>query len=69
MNFARRMNDMPLVKRCCICGRIANRPHSAIPYKNNGWACDKCYIEQVVPSKKWKGNKYNRYGKTKTNKL
>lgn len=56
---------MPLVKRCCICGRIADNPHDAAPYKK-GFACDTCFIEQVMPSKKWKESKYNRYGKTKT---
>ena len=28
-----------------------------------GYACDKCYISHVVPSKKWKESKYNKYGK------
>ena len=56
---------MPLVKRCCICGRIADNPHDATPYKR-GFACDLCFKEQVMPSKKWKESKYNRYGKTKT---
>lgn len=51
---------MPLVKRCCICGRIADNPKDAMPYKK-GYACEKCYVEQVVPSKKWKNNKYNKY--------
>lgn len=53
---------MPKVVRCCICGRLCGEiPHDAQPYKR-GFACDKCYVEQVVPSKKWKGNKYNFYG-------
>lgn len=51
---------MPLVKRCCICGRIADHPHDAFPYKK-GVACDNCYNSQVKPSKKWKKDKYNFY--------
>ena len=51
---------MPLVKRCCICGRIADNPHDATPYKK-GFACDKCYVEQVIPSMKWKKSKGYRY--------
>ena len=42
---------MPLVKRCCICGRIADRPHNAEPYKV-GYACDECYVKTVIPSLK-----------------
>ena len=58
---------MPLMRRCCICGRLCGDiPHSAEPY-NKGYACDKCYVEQVIPSQKWKGDRFNRYGKTKTN--
>ena len=30
------------------------------PYKK-GYACDKCYVEQVIPSKKWKSSKGYRY--------
>ncbi|MBO7715226.1 MAG: hypothetical protein J6S85_16780 [Methanobrevibacter sp.] len=57
---------MPKVVRCCICGRLCGgEPHDAAPYKN-GFACDLCFKEQVMPSKKWKESKYNRYGKTKT---
>lgn len=51
---------MPLVKRCCICGRIADNPHDALPYKK-GVACDVCFTTQVVPSKKWKKDKFNKY--------
>ena len=54
---------MPIVKRCCVCGRVADNPHDARPYKDYGYACDKCYISHVVPSKKWKESKYNKYGK------
>ena len=48
---------MPLLKRCCICGRIADRPHSAIPYRN-GWCCDECYVKHVVTSKERIRKKY-----------
>ena len=52
---------MPKVFRCDICGRLCgNIPHSASPYKR-GYACDKCYVEQVIPSKKWKENRFNWY--------
>lgn len=56
---------MPLVKRCCICGRIADNPYDAMPYKR-GVACELCYKKQVEPSIKWKGDKHNYYAKTKT---
>lgn len=59
---------MPLVKRCCICGRIANNPRSAYPYKKSGFACEQCYASHVVPSAKWKGSKYNKYERL-TNKI
>ena len=53
---------MPLYKRCCICGRLCSeKPYSAYPYKQNGYACNECYITQVIPSKKWKESKGNRY--------
>lgn len=52
---------MPLVKRCCICGRIADNPHEARPYKKGGYACDICYTEKVLASKKWKAEKYYKY--------
>lgn len=52
---------MPLYKRCCICGRIADDPHDAEPYKRGGYACDECYVKRVIPSVKWKGNKFNKY--------
>ena len=53
---------MPKVVRCCICGRLCgNEPHDAKPYKESGFACDKCYVEQVIPSKKWKSSKGYRY--------
>lgn len=53
---------MPKVTRCCICGRLCdNEPHDAKPYKQSGFACDKCYVEQVIPSKKWKNSKGYRY--------
>ena len=55
---------MPLKIRCCICGRIADNPHSASPYKR-GYACDECYIKTVLPSSKWKGDKFYKYGKSK----
>lgn len=58
---------MPLYRRCCICGRLCeNNPHSAEPYKTNAYACNKCYIEQVIPSAKWKGDRFYKYGKEKT---
>lgn len=57
---------MPLYKRCCICGRLCGKePHDAMPYKK-GFACDECYVKQVIPSIKWKGDKYNKYAKKKT---
>lgn len=56
---------MPLVKRCCICGRIADKPYDAMPYKR-GVACELCYKKQVEPSIKWKGDKHNYYAKAKT---
>lgn len=59
---------MPIYRRCCICGRLCGEiPHSAEPYKSNAYACDVCYVKQVIPSQKWKGDRFNRYGKTKTN--
>ena len=59
---------MPKVTRCCICGRLCGcEPHDAKPYKENGYACDKCYVEQVIPSKKWKNSKGYRYGESNTN--
>ena len=58
---------MPLVRRCCICGRLCGEiPHSAEPYRTNAYACDKCYIEQVIPSKKWKESRFNRYANEKS---
>ena len=48
---------MPLVKRCCMCGRIADHPHSAIPYKN-GVVCDECYVKQIIPARQRKRDYY-----------
>lgn len=57
---------MPLYKRCCICGRLCgDNPKSAEPYRKNGFACDECHQKVVVPSLKWKGNKYNKYENNK----
>ena len=53
---------MPLVKRCCICGRLCGeKPHSAEPYKH-GYACNECYVKTVVPSAKWKKDRFYKYG-------
>ena len=58
---------MPICRRCCICGRLCgNVPHDAKPYKN-GYACDECYITRVIPAKKQKGDKFYKYGESKTN--
>lgn len=48
---------MPLVKRCCMCGRIADHPHSAIPYKD-GVVCDECYVKQIIPARQRKRDYY-----------
>lgn len=57
---------MPLVKRCVICGRIADNEYSAYPYKKNGVACPKCYVNRVLPAIKDKQTYYRlRYAKTK----
>ena len=50
---------MPLVKRCCICGRLAEPEHNAEPYKR-GVACGKCFNKQVIPAIKEHGNYYQR---------
>lgn len=55
---------MPLMRKCCICGRLCgDNPKSAEPYRHNAYACDKCYIEQVIPSKNWKESRFNYYAK------
>lgn len=51
---------MPKVVRCCICGRVADIPHDAMPY-SSGVACSSCYVSRVKPSKKWKKDKHNYY--------
>lgn len=55
---------MPIYKRCAICGRLCeqNEEMSAEPYKK-GYACQPCFINTVIPSRKWKADKYNRYAK------
>ena len=39
---------MPLVKRCVICGRIADVQLNAYPYKEHGVACPICYEKHVL---------------------
>ena len=56
---------MPLVKRCVCCGRIADTPYDAMPYRK-GIACAECYNKWVKPALKWKGDKHNYYDKAKT---
>lgn len=52
---------MPLVKRCCICGRLCdNEPHDAKPYKESGFACDRCYVIYVKPANKERQEKLRR---------
>jgi len=52
---------MPKVIRCSICGRLCGDiPHNAMPYKQ-GYACDQCHQTHVIPSKKWKENRFNWY--------
>ena len=53
-------NDMPLVKRCVICGRITESQHSAYPYKQSGVACECCYLGTVLPAIKDKKNYYRQ---------
>lgn len=49
---------MPLVKRCCICGRLCGeKPHNAFPYRN-GVACDECNVKFIEPAKERKREKY-----------
>lgn len=48
---------MPLVKRCVCCGRLADIPHNAMPYKK-GVCCQECYVKVVKPSMEWKWGKY-----------
>ena len=53
-----------LEKRCSICGRLCGeKVESAQPYKANGYACEVCYYEQVVPSKKWVNSRFYKYAK------
>lgn len=56
---------MPLVKRCVCCGRVADIPYDAMPYRK-GVACAECYNKWVKPALKWKGDKHNFYDKAKT---
>ena len=51
---------MPLVKRCVICGRIADTELSAYPYKKNGVACPLCYNTTVLEAKKDMESYYKR---------
>ena len=51
---------MPLVKRCVICGRIADIEYNAYPYKKNGVACPLCYQNRVLPAIKDKETYYKR---------
>ena len=54
---------MPKVTRCCICGRLCGEiPRPAKPYKS-GYACDECYVKNVVPAIKLEEErKRRRYG-------
>ena len=54
--------EIPMYKRCAICGRLCDDTLSAEPYKK-GYACQPCFINTVIPSRKWKASKYNRYAK------
>lgn len=46
------MPQAKLLKRCVICGRIADTEHNAYPYKKNGVACSLCYNTTVLQAKK-----------------
>lgn len=41
---------MPLVKRCACCGRLAEPPKNAMPYRK-GYACQECYKNWVLPAR------------------
>ena len=44
---------MPIYKRCCVCGRLCDDPpKSAEPYSHNGYACNECYMQRVIPATK-----------------
>lgn len=61
---------MPLVKRCVICGRITESQHSAHPYKENGVACECCFVNTVLPAIKDKKNYFRqKYAKQKGDQL
>lgn len=52
-----------LEKRCAICGRLCGEQvFQATPYKK-GFACQPCYVEIVIPSKKWVGSKFYKYAR------
>ena len=51
---------MPLVKRCVICGRIADIECSAYPYKKSGVACPQCYQTHVKQAIKDRDSYYKR---------
>ena len=55
---------MPLLKRCCICGRIADKPYDAMPYRK-GFACQTCFEKNVAPAIKDKKERYKRYANNK----
>lgn len=47
--------------RCAICGRLCGEQvYRAEPYKK-GYACQPCYVETVIPSKKWVGSRFYKY--------
>jgi ribosome-binding protein aMBF1 (putative translation factor) len=42
---------MPLLKKCCLCGRIIDgEGYDAKPHKE-GRVCQKCYVSIVKPAK------------------
>lgn len=49
----------PLV-RCVLCGRIAERTHSANPCKLSGECCDECWVGRVIPARQTRALK--KYG-------
>lgn len=51
---------MPLVKRCVICGRIADVECDAYPYKKSGVACPQCYQTHVKQAIKDRDSYYKR---------
>lgn len=57
---------MPLLKRCVICGRIADNEYNAYPYKKSGVACPLCFTNHVLPAIKDRRTYFRmKYGKGK----